>query len=136
MPAFEQILVPPELLARLALARPEAGILAEQLSGIASNLVPADASGVVYFKRISKKLAEMLRRHVALELDVVGEFLEPKFGHTEADCLLLSLSAAEESARDALVFVAPPAYRSTEARVLRHNPKPPGFVRLRDIEDT
>ena len=132
---IELILVPPELLAGLGMARPEAGILAEQLSGIASNLAPADARGAAYVKRTSRKLAEMLRRHVALELSLVCEFLEPNLGHTEADGLLLSLSAADESARDALVFVAPPAYLPTEAHVLRHNPRPPELVRLRDIEE-
>jgi len=73
------------------------GMLAEQLFGIVYNLAPA----------------ELLRRHVALELSLVREFLEPNFGHTEADGLLVSLSAAEDKARGAMVFVA---HRPTSLR--------------------
>jgi len=110
-------------------------MLAEQLFGIVYNLAPADARGAAYVKRMAKTLAELLRRHVALELSLVREFLEPNFGHTEADGLLVSLSAAEDKARGAMVFVAPPAYLPMEAHVLRHNPRPPRFVTLRDIEE-
>jgi hypothetical protein len=135
LPPFAQFLVPPEVIAGLGSARTEAGMLAEQLSGIVYNLAPADVRGAAYVKRTARKLAELLRRHVALELSLGREFLEPNFGHTEADGLLLSLSAAEARAKDAMVFVAPPAYLPTEARVLRHNPRAPAVVRLRDIEE-
>ncbi len=135
MPALARFQVPSGLIAGLCIARPEAGILAEQLSRVADNVAPADGRGAAYVKRMARRLADLLRRHVALELSLVCEFLEPNLGHTEADRLLLSLSAAEDRARDAMVFLAPPAYLPTEAHVLRHNSRPPRFVRLSDIEE-
>jgi hypothetical protein len=66
--------------------------------------------------------------------DRVREYLEPNFGRMETDRLLLSLYAAEDSARDAIVFVVPPVYLPTEAHALRQNPKTLKLVRLRDIE--
>jgi hypothetical protein len=134
VPVFGRFQVPPDSIAKLSITRPQVGILAEQLSRIADNAAPADSHGAVYIKRMAERLADSLRRHVALELRVVREYLQPNLGQMEADRLLLSLSAAEQRARDAIVFVVPPVYLPTEAQVLRQNPKTPKLVRLRDIE--
>jgi len=116
------------------MTRPQVGILAEQLSRISDNAAAAESHSAAYIKRMAERLADSLRRHVALELRVVREYLQPNLGQMEADRLLLSLSAAEQRARDAIVFVVPPVYLPTEAQVLRQNPKTPKLVRLRDIE--
>lgn len=134
VPAFGRFQVPSDSIAELSITRPEVGILAEQLSRIDDNAAPADSRSAAYIKRMAERLADSLRRHVALELSLVREYLEPNLGQMETDRLLLSISAAEQRARDAIVFVVPPVYLPTEAQVLRQNPKTPKLVRLRDIE--
>lgn len=134
VPAFGRFQVPSDSIAELSMTRPQVGILAEQLSRIADNAAAADSHSAAYIKRMAERLADSLRRHVALELSLVRKYLEPNLGHMETDRLLLSLSAAEDSARNAIVFVVPPVYLPTEAHVLRQNPKTPKLVRLRDIE--
>jgi hypothetical protein len=134
VPAFGRFQVPSDSIAELSITRPEVGILAEQLSRIDDNAAPADSRSAAYIKRMAERLADSLRRHVALELSLVREYLEPNLGQMETDRLLLSISAAEQRARDAIVFVVPPVYLPTEAQVLRQNPKTPKLVRLLDIE--
>lgn len=136
VPALAESQVPSDLIAGLYSARPEAGILAEQLSQVAADVPRARESLAPYVQRTARRLADLLGGHVALELRLVCEFLEPHFEGDEADRLLLSLSAAEDRARDAMVFVAPPNYLSTEAHHLRNYIwRPHRLVRLRDIEE-
>jgi hypothetical protein len=134
IPALKRLRVPDGPIAELCSARPEVGLLTEELSRIdrvASVADPPAAS----LKRLISRLADLLRQHAALELDLAREFLEPNLAHAEADRMLRSLSVAEARARNAMVFVAPPVYLPTEAHSLRHNPRHPRVMRLNDLEE-
>jgi hypothetical protein len=134
IPALERLRVPPGPIAELCNARPEVGLLTEELSRIGDRVASVADSAATSPKPLVSRLADLLRRHTALELVLTREFLEPNLAPAEADRMLHSLSVAEARARDAMVFVAPPLYLPTEAHSLRPNPRPPRVIKLNDLD--
>ncbi len=135
IPALERLRVPPGPIAELCSAQHEVGLLTEELSRIGDRVASVADPPAASLKRLVSRLADLLRRHAALELILTREFLEPNLANAEADRMLRSLAVAEARARDAMVFVAPPVYLPTEAHSLRHNPRHPRVMRLNDLEE-
>jgi hypothetical protein len=135
IPTLERLRVPPGPIAELCSARPEVGLLTEELSRIGDRVASVADPPAASLRRLVSRLADLLRQHTALELVLAREFLEPNLAHAEADRMLRSLSVAEDRVRDAMVFVAPPDYLPTEGHSLRHNPRHPRVMRLNDLEE-
>ncbi len=136
IPALERLRVPPGTIAELCGARPEVGLLTEELSRVGDRVAGVADPPSASLMRLVSRLADLLRRHAALEVVVAREFLEPNLAYAEADRMLRSLFVAEARARNAMVFVAPPVYLPTEAHSLRHNSRHPTVMRLNDLEET
>jgi hypothetical protein len=135
VPALERLGVPPDVITQYCRARPEVGLLAEELSRIADRPARRNDVPVASLRRLVRRLADLIRGHAALELDLAREFLEPNGVAQDLDGLISSLTSAQEGARNSILLVAPPAYLPTEAYALRHNPRPPRIMRLRDLEE-
>ncbi len=135
IPTLERLRVPPGPIAELCSARPQVGLLTEELSRIGDRIASVADPAAASLKRLVSRLTDLLGDHAALELVLAREFLEPNLAPAEADRMLRSLAVAEDRARDAMVFVAPPVYLPTEAHSLRHNSRHPTVMRLNDLEE-